>query len=246
MRVYSLVRRMRVTNSESRHVAAFDLDGTLTRRDCVTPFLRRAAGARLALVMLRHPIALATALARRDRDSLKEIAVGSLRGATASELEPLGAPYARQVREQWMREDTLARLQWHQEQGDLTLIVSASFENYARPLGELLGVDDVLSTRLELDGDGRCTGRLDGPNCRGPEKAHRLRAWIAERGLEDAVLWAYGDSVGDRELLAMADRPFRVAQDGRSTALRQPLARLQVESNGRAVCRTRLRSSSHA
>lgn len=201
---------MRVKNSEARQVAAFDLDGTLTRRDCVTPFLRRAAGAQLAVAMLRHPVELAKALARRDRDALKEIAVGSLRGATVSDLESLGAPYARQVREQWMREDTLARLEWHQEQGDLTLIVSASFENYARPLGELLGVDDVLSTRLEMDRGGRCTGRLDGPNCRGPEKAHRLRAWLSERGLEDAVLWAYGDSAGDRELLAMADRPFRV------------------------------------
>jgi phosphatidylglycerophosphatase C len=213
---------MSVTNSdEPRRIAAFDLDGTLTRRDCVTPFLRRAAGARLALVMARHPVMLGRALVRRDRDSLKEIAVSALRGTAVSELEPLGAPFAREVRERWMREDALARLEWHQQQGDLTLIVSASFENYVRPLGALLGVDDILSTRLEIDAEGRCTGRLDGPNCRGPEKARRLQAWLAERGLESAVLWAYGDSAGDKELLAMADQAVWV---GKKTILRTPAA----------------------
>jgi phosphatidylglycerophosphatase C len=206
MRVYSLVRRMSVTNSdEPRRVAAFDLDGTLTRRDCVTPFLRRVAGPRLALVMARHPVMLARAMVRRDRDSLKEIAVGALRGTSVVELEELGAPFATQIRAQWMRNDTLARLEWHQAQEDITIVVSASFENYVRPLGALLGVDDVLCTRLEIGPDGRCTGRLDGPNCRGAEKERRLRAWLVEHALTDAVVWAYGDSAGDNELLAMAD-----------------------------------------
>jgi phosphatidylglycerophosphatase C len=188
-----------------RRVAAFDLDGTLTRRDCVTPFLRRAAGIRLALALARHPLMVIRALAQRDRDSLKELAVGSLRGTTAAELDALGAQFAVVVREQWMRSDTMARLAWHRAQGDLTVVVSASFESYVRPLGALLNVDDVLCTRLELDADRRCTGRLDGPNCRGAEKEHRLRRWLAECGLADPEVWAYGDSVGDNELLAMAD-----------------------------------------
>ena len=65
----------------------------------------------------------------------------------------------------------------------------------------------MLCTHLEADAAGRLTGRLDGPNCRGPEKERRLRAWLTDRGLEKATLWAYGDSRGDRELLALADRP---------------------------------------
>jgi phosphatidylglycerophosphatase C len=206
---------------EPRRIAAFDLDGTLTRRDCVTPFLRRVAGARLALVMARHPLLLVRSALRRDRDLLKEIAVGALRGTAVSELDALGPPFARQVRQGWMREDTLGRLEWHQEQGDLTLIVSASFEHYVRPLGELLGVDDVLSTRLEIGSDGRCTGRLDGLNCRGPEKVRRLAAWLEERGLEGAEVWAYGDSVGDEELLATAARAEWV---GKRTVTRVPTA----------------------
>ena len=51
---------------------------------------------------------------------------------------------------------------------------------------------------------------LDGANCRAAEKVRRLDAWLAERRLQDATVWAYGDSAGDRELLARADHPFLV------------------------------------
>ena len=55
------------------------------------------------------------------------------------------------------------------------------------------------------------TGRLDGPNCRGPEKLRRLHEWLRGEELSDrAEIWAYGDSAGDRELLAGASRSFFV------------------------------------
>ena len=57
---------------------------------------------------------------------------------------------------------------------------------------------------------GRLTGRLEGANCRGPEKAQRLRAWLEAAGLADAEVWAYGDSSGDAELLRDADHPVWV------------------------------------
>ena len=37
-----------------------------------------------------------------------------------------------------------------------------------------------------------------------------MEAWLSEHGLEQAELWAYGDSAGDDQLLARADRPVRV------------------------------------
>jgi phosphatidylglycerophosphatase C len=109
-----------------------------------------------------------------------------------------------------MRPEVLERLDAHQARGDRVVLVSASYEVYLLPLGRLLGVDGVLCTRLEVASDGRLSGRLDGPNCRGPEKVRRLEAWLAEHGLADAELWAYGDSAGDRELLARADHPALV------------------------------------
>lgn len=209
--MYSLLRPVLSTvDSPLPVVAAFDLDGTLTTRDCVTPFLRRLAARGLVRQALAHPLAFATAAARRDRDRLKELATHALAGLDAAVVAAQGIAFAREVRGGWMRDDTLARLDRHRALGHTIVIVSASYETYVAPLGALLRVDGVLCTRLEQDGAGRLTGRLDGPNCRGPEKERRLRAWLTERSLADAALWAYGDSDGDRELLAMADRPVWV------------------------------------
>ncbi|HEY4332606.1 MAG TPA: HAD-IB family hydrolase [Ilumatobacteraceae bacterium] len=187
-------------------VAAFDVDGTLTTRDCVVPFLERLVGrARLAAGMAAHPFALAGAAARRDRDRFKALAVRSaFAGREASRVEALGATYAQMVHTQWMRSDTVRRLAWHQHEGHRVVLVSASLGAYLRPLGALLGVDGVLCTEVIVDAGGHYTGALDGPNCRGPEKVRRLRSWLRESTLDDAELWAYGDSAGDRELLAAA------------------------------------------
>ena len=186
-------------------VAAFDVDGTLTIRDCVTPFLRRAAGWRLVSTLLGQPLAVAAAAARRDRDRLKELACGALRGLDASAYDELGRSFAREVATSWLRDDATARLRRHRELGHRVILASASLDAYLGPLGELLEVDGIVCTRLERGPDGRLTGRLVGENCRGAEKARRVRGWLEAAGLADAVLWAYGDSPGDRPLLETAD-----------------------------------------
>ena len=192
-------------------VAVFDVDGTLTTEDCVVPVLRRAAGDRkLALALLRRPLRLAGALLRRDRDGLKALATGSLAGTAAVELDRLGTAFARDFVTQRLRDDTTARLRRHRELGHAVLLASASYEAYLVPLGAHLEVDGVVCTRLERDASGRLTGRLLGANCRGPEKARRVREWLGEAGLANAEMWAYGDSPGDAELLAAADHPVRV------------------------------------
>lgn len=194
------------TPAETRAVvAAFDVDGTLTTRDCVTPFLLRAAGWRLVSTILGHPLALAGAAARRDRDRMKELACRALRGLDATALDELGRAFASEVATSWLRDDTTARLRRHRELGHRVILASASLDAYLGPLGEMLEVDGIVCTRLERGPDGRLTGRLVGANCRGAEKARRVREWLEAAGLADAVLWAYGDSPGDRPLLEAAD-----------------------------------------
>jgi len=187
-------------------IAAFDVDGTLTTRDCVRPFLERAAGRRrLVTSMLRRPLATIAAAVRRDRDRLKEIIVGgSLRGKLVTDVERVGEQFAQYVLVNWLRPDTLRRLRWHQRSGHRTVLVSASLAAYLRPLALRLGVDDVLCTDSTRAGD-RYGDRLDGPNCRAGEKRRRLDLWLEEQRLDHAEVWAYGDSAGDRELLDRAD-----------------------------------------
>lgn len=194
----------------TRTVAAFDFDGTLTRRDTLLQFLASIVGwPRVAAALGVHARRLV-----RDRDVAKErLLVRLLAGRPDDELRRAGHAYAQTIRiEPQMRE----RMAWHRAQGHELVIVSASLDLYLDEVARSLGVEHTLCTTLEVDAEGRCTGRLLGGNCRGPEKAKRLRTYLGDAPDDDLVLWAYGDSRGDHEMLAMADHPVRVRR-GRHT-----------------------------
>ena len=186
-------------------VAAFDFDGTLSRRDTFLPFLQKVCGAqRLYRALARSGPALSRmAVGRADRDAVKDaLLVRLLAGHAADELAEQGVAYAEFLRSSdRLRPDTLARAGDHLERGHRVVVVSASPSVYLEPLARDLGFDAALATQLEVDGDGRITGRMLGGNCRGPEKVARLEAWLA--GGEPRI-YAYGNSSGDRELLARA------------------------------------------
>lgn len=191
-------------------VAAFDFDGTLARQDTMVPFLAQTHGwPRLAL----HA-ALAAPKSRAGgtgfRDALKVATVGRLfRGTTTADLARLGASYAESL-DHLLRPELLERLSWHQAEGHATVIVSASLAAYLRPVAEKLNMDAVLAVELVADSAGVLTGEIEGGlNTRGEHKVTRLQEWLrAQFGAEPAVeLWAYGDSSGDKDLLASADHP---------------------------------------
>lgn len=122
-----------------------------------------------------------------------------------------GRRFAGRILRSRLRRDMLERLRWHIAQGHETVLVSASLEAYLVPLAEEIGVDHVIAVRLEADAEGRLTGAMVGGNVRGPAKAEFLSSWLGD---DRAEIWAYGDSEGDRELLAMADHPVWVGRRG--------------------------------
>jgi phosphatidylglycerophosphatase C len=198
-------------------VAAFDFDGTLARRDTLVPFLRQACGNRRLL--------LATALAARrarNRDDLKLALLARLfRGWPQARIHDHGRTYAAAL-PALFRPEMAERLRWHQDEGHAVVIVSASLDAYLRPLADELGLDGVLAIELAAGPDGTLTGAVvGGSNCRGAGKVERLRAWLDTRfgPSAEVELWAYGDSAGDEELLALADHPTWVgkrAENGRA------------------------------
>ena len=190
-------------------VAAFDVDGTLTTHDCVVPFLRRVHGT-LPIVfgLLRRAGSLLPAVARRDRDTVKALAAKTVfAGRSHAAVGALAESFAAEVARDRLRDGTVASLREHQQLGHIPVLVSASFAVYLRPLAAHLGVHHVLGTELEVNGAGLCTGELVGGNCRGPAKVTRLHQWLDQEfgGRRSVDLWAYGDSPGDRELIADAD-----------------------------------------
>ena len=186
-------------------VAAFDVDDTLTVRDCVVPFMRSVAGTgRLMKVMLSNVGETIQNVRRRDRDALKaKFVSGVFSGRQAREIESLGIQFASKVADGWLRSDVAARMRWHQEQGHVVILVSASLGSYLHPLGDLLEVDAVLCTELE-EVDGILTGKLEGKNCRGEEKASRIQKWCEGAGIDvEDLVYAYGDSSGDVQMLEL-------------------------------------------
>jgi HAD superfamily hydrolase (TIGR01490 family) len=195
---------------ERRPVAAFDFDGTIARRDTLMPFLASVVGrgAFLRAALGRAPQLARVAAGRADRDAEKEVLIGRLlAGRAAAEVATAGTAYAERLwTAQRFRPDMLERLAWHRAEGHRIVIVSASLDAYLLPLAPRLGVDHVISCSLAAE-NGVLTGTLVGGNVRGAEKVRRLESWLAGEPVE---LWAYGDSVGDDELLARADHPTRV------------------------------------
>jgi HAD superfamily hydrolase (TIGR01490 family) len=136
-------------------------------------------------------------------------------GLAADELAAQGDAYAAELVPR-LHPALLKRIDWHRGQGHELVLVSASLGAYLEPLGSRLGFATVLATELEVGDDARLTGHLMGLNVRGEEKLRRLEAWL---GGDPRVLWVYGDSAGDSELLAAADNPHRCRR-GRIVGLR--------------------------
>ena len=187
-------------------VAVFDVDNTLTVRDCVVPFVVRVAGPfQVATAIAKNIGSVASLLARRDRDGLKLLFVRELfAGRSIDEVDEKGIAFASHIADNWIREDTARRLRWHQAEGHVVVLVSASLSPYLIPLGDLLEVDAVLCATLDND-NGVYSGDLVGANCRGIEKVNRISEWCREAGIAlENVRYAYGDSKGDTQMLAMA------------------------------------------
>jgi phosphatidylglycerophosphatase C len=191
-------------------LAAFDFDGTLARRDTLVPFLRQVRGTPRVVGAAARAV-----LRTRDRDTVKVATIGHLfRGTPADALDAAGRAYVPTLVD-LLRPEMVERVRWHQDQGHGVVIVSASLGAYLRPLADHLGLDAALAVELIAGADGLLTGGVVGQlNTRGPEKVARLQAWAAERfgPASPFELWAYGDSSGDEELLALAEHPTWVGR----------------------------------
>lgn len=188
----------------ARNVVAFDFDGTLTTHDSYMAFLRwRSGPAPYALGLARLAPAGLAYLVHRDRGRIKEAATRVfLRGVPRSEIMAGARTFADRVSASLLRPDALAA--WKRWRGEAVrlVIVTASPDLIVAPFAYALGADTLLGTQLEFDAEDRATGRFTTANCRGAEKVVRLKAEFGE-GL--VLKAAYGDTSGDREMLAMAE-----------------------------------------
>jgi phosphatidylglycerophosphatase C len=214
-----------VTNSSVPTVAAFDLDGTLSDGGSVFKWLRFLRGDRAAYFAgftLFGPLLVGALRSGHWADRAKERLFRKLLlGQDFADVVAASRVFAEAHFEDHGRDWVLARLRWHLDQGHEVVIVSASPQIYVDVVKELFTTTGGLGTRLAVDARGKLTGSYLGKNCRGKEKLRRLNEWIMEHhGEVEPVLYAYGNSRGDRRMLRGATFPFDVGRLGPLGALR--------------------------
>lgn len=190
-------------------VAAFDFDGTLTFSDSLLFFLFHCFGICKTLLYLFAlvPAFFLYAFRLLTRQEMKERVLKKFfRGISISQIQAFGNSFAKNSLHLRLRPNALSRIQWHLDKGHQCVLVSASLSAYLHPWAKSIGFKNFLTSELALDSQGYITGVLQGKNCWGAEKARRLSALLGPR--EKYVLYVYGDSRGDQELLQMADYAY--------------------------------------
>src|SRR5262245_27699790 len=141
----------------TRHIAAFDFDGTLTRRDTVLPFLVRTFGARrvgraasrVAPTAARARLGLLEG-ALHHRDVVKERLLHVLfHGEDPARIADAGRSFAETLPGRLQRE-TMRKVDWHRNRGHELVIVSASLLAYLEPFAADYRFDHVIGVGREL------------------------------------------------------------------------------------------------
>ena len=189
------------------NLALFDFDGTITERDTLFDYIRYTYGTRRYFkwmtLLLPWLVALTLKLASAQR--VKErLLVWAIGGISLERFSGDCNKFCSNRLPLWLRGEALERIKFHESRGDILAIVSASPENWILPWANTRSIK-VISTRLVVV-DGKLTGRIAGLNCNGPEKVVRVKQAFNLNDFDK--VYAYGDSKGDKELLALASNAY--------------------------------------
>lgn len=189
-----------------RTIAAFDFDGTITTKDTLFDFIRFYVGTPKLLtgLVVLSPMLVWHKLGFIKNDVAKQKLFSYFfKNKSINEFDKIGQEYTQRIR-QIVRPEILEKLKWHQDQNHTVIIISASIENWIKPWASLMCIQTVLATQIEVENN-IIKGTFGSKNCYGQEKVNRLLDMFPNRC--DYTLYAYGDSAGDKELLALADYP---------------------------------------
>lgn len=198
--------------------AFFDLDKTLVAKSSALAFSRELYREGLispATVMRTTYAQLSFQLFGADAhrmDRSREAVLELMRGWDATRVRELVAETLDEVIEPIVYPEARELLAEHREAGHRLYIVSSAGVEIVEPLGERLGVDDVIATRMGIDPEGRYDGTLSF-YCYAETKAGAIAAEAEEHGLDLESSWAYSDSITDLPMLDAVGNPVVVNPD---------------------------------
>lgn len=188
----------------------FDFDGTLTAEDSFMAFIRGTNPALkfISGFLILSPVLILYKLGILPNWKAKQIVIRFFyRGMEAEKFFTLCRNFSKKKIPGLLRENAMQKLNEHMRNGHEVVVVTASLEPYMEAWCKISGLG-LIATRLEI-ADGKITGKYNGKNCHGKEKAERIRQKYSLDTFEKII--AYGDSRGDKEMLGLADeKHYRV------------------------------------
>jgi HAD superfamily hydrolase (TIGR01490 family) len=197
--------------------AFFDLDKTIIAKSSTLAFGRQfyASGLISRRAMLKGAYAQFVYLL----GGVDEAQMARLRDDMAHMITGWDVQQVRDIVEEALHElihplvydEAVGLIESHHDAGHDVVIVSSSGEEVVGPVGELLGADHVIATRM-VTRDGRYTGEVD-YYAAGPTKAEGMRALAARNGYDLAASFGYTDSMTDLAMLQVVGNPHAVNPD---------------------------------
>jgi phosphatidylglycerophosphatase C len=190
-----------------KRLVLFDFDGTITTKDTFLEFIKFYHGtSRFLWGFLWNAPYLALMVFKfvPNWRGKEKMLTWFFAGETIDDFNRKSDAFCKQVVPNLIRPKALAEIERHRMEGATVVVVSASAENWIAPWCRAAGLD-CIATQLQVV-DNKLTGKINGFNCYGPEKENRLRSCYALDEFEE--VYAYGDSRGDTEMLALAQQRF--------------------------------------
>jgi len=193
-------------------LALFDFDGTITTDDSLIKFIRFVAGDIKAAwgVFLLSPMLITYKLKFIPNYKAKQWMFSYFfKGMDEQQFLKVAKEYSLNHIDTILRSKAMEKILWHKERGHKVVVVSASIECWIKPWCSKNDLD-IIATKIEIK-DGIVTGKFLSKNCYGIEKSNRVKEAYNLNDYD--YIYAYGDTRGDKELLALADegfyKPFR-------------------------------------
>jgi HAD superfamily hydrolase (TIGR01490 family) len=201
-----------------RTAAFFDLDKTIIAKSSVLafgkPFYREGLLSKRAIVRSAYA-QVVYMLVGADEKKMEQVRVAMLQmisGWNRDHVATIVREALDEIVTPIIYAEALDLIDVHHAAGRTVVIVSSSPEEVVRPLGDFLGVDDVIATRTAVDADGNYTGELQFYGY-GPHKADAMRELAARDGIDLAESYAYSDSITDEPMLRTVGHPVAVNPD---------------------------------
>jgi len=217
--------------------ALFDLDRTLISGFSASAFLREGLRSGRYDTSGLFELGMAAASFQLGTIGFSGFMTGTartLRGMPEREFAEIGQHLFAESLALQIFPEARAIVEAHRRRGHTLSVVSSATPYQVAPIALELGIERVLATRLEVDGDGRLTGEVERPPCYGEGKAIAARKLAGEVGLDLTQSYFYSDSHEDLPLLEVVGnpRPTNPSRELRKIAARRGWPELHFTRRG--------------